>query len=62
MLSRRRTRKPRICTYGCGGWIKSGSVYLRHANRAGYKQPMVTLIECSQCATTGGRAGLLEGK
>lgn len=68
MISRRQARKPYICTYSCGKWIKSGSVYLRHA----VKQKMSvkgagtscvkfeTLRECSGCATGAGRAGLLE--
>lgn len=65
MITRRRALKARVCTYNCGSWIKSGSVYLRHSRRegshkAGWKWTM--LNECSQCATSHGRAGLLEQK
>lgn len=71
MITRRQARKPYICTYSCGRWIKSGAMYLRHAvktkNQAvpGTGTSCVkfeTLRECSQCATGAGRAGLLEKK
>ena len=60
MITRRKAAKPHVCTYGCGRWIKSGSVYLRHAVVEG--KTLVTLNECSMCATGNGRAGLLEKK
>ena len=60
MITRRKAAKPHVCTYRCGRWIKSGSVYLRHA--VVERGTLVTLRECGQCATEGGRAGLLERK
>jgi hypothetical protein len=63
MISRRRAKKPYVATYCCGGWIKSGSVYLRHAIKEKVSpgcHSYEVLRECSGCATRGGRAGLLE--
>ena len=40
----------------CGGWIKSGSVYLRHFDW----ETKETSRECSRDATMFGRAGLLD--
>lgn len=62
MITRREARKPHVCTYNCGGWIKSGSVYLRHAVRRTGRSGLDSLNECGTCATKGGRAGLLEAK
>lgn len=60
MITRRTAQKPYVCTYSCGGWIRSRSVYLKHAIKV--DGVLSTLRECSQCATTNGRAGLLEKK
>jgi hypothetical protein len=67
MISRRKALKPYVCTYSCGGWIKSGSVYLRHALKEKTRgvggttcEKITTMKECSGCATRSGRAGLLE--
>lgn len=63
MVSRRRASKPYVCTYTCGGMIKSGSVYLRHTGKSGSRKKGFTwemLRECGGCATMHGRAGLLE--
>jgi len=63
MITRRKAKKPHVCSYNCGGWIKSGSVYLRHAvRRAGSPTALASINECGQCATKSGRAGLLEEK
>jgi hypothetical protein len=63
MITRRKAKKPHVCTYGCGRWIKSGSIYLRHAvRREGSRTALDSLAECSMCATAHGRAGLLEVK
>jgi hypothetical protein len=65
MITRRRAVKPYVCTYGCGSWIKSGSVYLRHAiplREKGRRGIAESLRECGTCATKAGRAGLLEKK
>ena len=63
MITRRKAKKPHVCSYNCGGWIKSGSVYLRHAvRREGSRTALDSLAECGQCATNAGRAGLLEAK
>lgn len=61
MNTLRRARVPYRCTYGCGGWIKSGSLYLRHALKQDGKIT-ATVRECGTCATANGRAGLLERK
>lgn len=65
MISRRQARKPYICTYSCGKWIRSGSVYLRHTIKEKVSPGCYrydVLRECSGCATAHGRAGLLEQK
>lgn len=65
MISRRQARKPYVCTYTCGRFIKSGAVYLRHSDKIGSRRDGWTweiTRECSQCATDHGRAGLLEVK
>jgi len=48
----------------CARYIKSGSVYLRHATpaRISERGTWEAHLECSQCATMFGRAGLLEEK
>lgn len=64
LTTRRVAVKPHICDVH-GGWIKSGSVYLRHTAppRVNEGQPWGTATkECSTCATMFGRAGLLEKK
>lgn len=62
ITTRRRAVKAHLCDVH-GGWIKSGSLYLRHSGppEDGQSGWEVTK-ECGGCATMFGRAGLLEDK
>lgn len=63
LTTRRTAVKPHRCAT-CSRFVKSGSVYLRHTTPARLSETGTWQVhlECGQCATMFGRAGLLEIK